>query len=270
MNYIDDVRDDPKIAPRAYWLNTSSNEPVQKLIAHNLTDHADAIDSLLCGSGLPVPVNHAADYRNLTSAQENVWSLLYLTGYLTRAPEEVANAHPLPGSGMEILSVPNREVSTLFRDEVKKWFSHRLTGEQRAELLQAFWKPDAELFAKSLSRTLLAAVSAHEYREHFYHCMLEGMLLSPVRTQTVSGLEAGKGRSDILVLDMNRAAVMEVKCAAEERELTNLVENGLKQIVDKQYDALFRANPSVRTVLHWSIAFCRKSCLAKAVVACER
>lgn len=269
LNYVVDHMKDPQRDPTAYWLNTSGNELVQRLIAHNSTDLTDSIDSLLDGNFLPAHINYATNYKNLTSTPENIWSLLYLTGYLTKAPKEVADELLLPGSGMDMLTIPNKEVTEIFRDELKKWFSHRLTSSQRTDLLQAFWKPDAELFAKLLSQTLLVSISMYDYREHFYHGMLTGMFLS-TKAQTVSNLEAGEGRSDILVRDKNLAAVIEVKRTTEEKELPSLVEKGLKQIIDNQYDARFRGNPSIRTVLHWSIVFCKKSCLAKAIVACEQ
>ena len=193
-------------------------------------------------------------------------TLLYFTGYLTKAPKEVADELLLPGSGMDILTIPNREVAQIFKEELKVWFSRRLTGAQRTDLLQAFWKPDAELFVKLLSQTLLVSISMHDYREHFYHGILTGIFLS-TKAQTVSNLEAGEGRSDILIRDNTMAAVIEVKRAREEKELPSLVEKGLKQITDNQYDARFRLNPSIRTILHWSIAFCKKRCMAKVIVA---
>ena len=266
MNYVDDVQNNSETAPQAYWLHTSDNELVQRLIAHNTTDLTDTIDFLLDGNCLPAHINYATDYKNLTSTPENIWSLLYFTGYLTRASKEAADELLLPGSDMDILTIPNREVAQIFREELKTWFSRRLTGAQRADLTQAFWKPDAELFVKLLSRTLLVSISMHDYREHFYHGLLTGIFLS-TKAQTVSNLEAGTGRSDILVRDNTMAAVIEVKRAREEKEFPSLVEKGLKQIKDKQYDARFRINPSIRTILHWSIAFCKKSCMARAIVA---
>ena len=269
LNYVVDHKKDSQREPKAYWLNTSGNELVQRLIAHNPTDLTDTIDSLLAGNVLPVDINYATNYKNLTSTAEDIWSILYFTGYLTKAPKEMADELLLPGSGMDILTIPNREVTEIFRDELKKWFSHRLTSSQRTDLLQAFWKPDAKLFEKLLSQTLLVSISMYDYLEHFYHGMLTGIFLS-TKAQTVSNLEAGEGRSDILVRDRNMAAVIEVKRTTEEKKLPGLVEEGLKQIIDNQYDARFRANPSIRTILHWSIAFCKKSCVAKAIVACEQ
>ncbi len=170
----------------------------------------------------------------------------------------------MPGSGMDILTIPNKEVAEIFQEELKEWFSHRLTSLQRTDLLQAFWQPDSELFVKLLSQTLLVSISMYDYREHFDHGMLTGIFLS-TKAQTVSNLETGEGRSDILVRDGNMAAVIEVKRAKSEKELPLLVEQGLKQIADNHYDARFRSNLSIGTILHWSIAFCKKSCLAHAL-----
>ncbi len=268
LNYVSDVLAEPDTPPQAYWLHTSDNELVQRLIANNPADLTDNIDSLLAGDFLPAHISVAPSYHNLTSSPENIWTLLYYTGYLTKVPKDVADKLLLPGSAFDLLRIPNKEVALIFNEELKEWFSRHLTSAQRTDLYQAFWEPDAERFIEMLSQTLLVSISMYDYKEHFYHGMLTGLFLS-TRAQTVSNLEAGEGRSDILVQDGSMAAVIEVKRTKNAGDLPSLVEKGMKQIVDNKYDALFRANPSVRTILHWSIAFCKKSCLAKAVVASE-
>ena len=274
MNYVSDVLAEPDTPPQAYWLHTSDNEFVRKLIDHSSAgcpgacDVIDSIASLLAGDFLPAHISVAPGYNDLTSSPENIWTLLYYTGYLTKASKGVADKLLLPGSGFDLLRIPNKEVASIFNEELKEWFSRHLTSAQRSDLYQAFWEPDAERFGEMLSQTLLVSISMYDYKEHFYHGMLTGLFIS-TRAQTVSNLEAGEGRSDILVQDGSMAAVIEVKCTKDAGELPSLVEKGMKQIADNKYDALFRANPSVSTILHWSIAFCKKSCLAKAVVASE-
>lgn len=269
MNYVSDVLAEPDTPPQAYWLHTSNNELVRRLIANNPADLTDNIDSLLAGDFLPAHISVAPSYNNLTSSPENIWTLLYYTGYLTKASKGVADKLLLPGSSFDLLRIPNKEVASIFNEELKEWFSRHLTIAQRTDLYQAFWAPNAERFVEMLSQTLLVSISMYDYKEHFYHGMLTGLFIS-TRAQTVSNLEAGEGRSDILVRDGGMAAVIEVKRTKNAEELPSLVEKGMKQLVDNKYDALFRANPFVRTILHWSIAFCKKSCMAKAVVASEQ
>ncbi len=269
INYVSDAMAEPNTSPQAYWLHTSDNELVRRLIASNPADLTDTIDFLLAGGILPVQLSIAPSYKNLTFSPENIWSLLYFTGYLTRVPKAVADKLLPSGTNMDALAIPNKEISKIFKEELKEWFSKRLTNAQRTDLYQAFWKPDADRFVEMLSRTLLVSISMYDYKELFYHGMLTGIFLSTM-AQTVSNLEAGEGRSDILVWDGSMAAVIEVKRTKNAEDLPSLVEQGMKQIADNKYDAMLRANPSVRTILHWSIAFCKKSCMAKAVVASEQ
>ena len=265
LNYVVDHKNNPQLEPKAYWLHSSDNALVQRLVAHNSTDLSPTIDTLLDGSTLQTQINLTPNYKNLASTAANIWSLLYLTGYLTRTPKDAAYALP----GTDRLAIPNREVEEIFREDLKEWFSHRLAGSQRTELYQAFWQADAEHFARLLSDILLVSISMYDYREHFYHGVLTGIFLS-TKTCTISNLEAGEGRSDILVWEGDNAAVIEVKRTEKEEELPALLDQGMRQIVDNQYDARFRANPEIRTIYHWSVAFCRKSCLARAVLACKR
>ena len=95
--------------------------------------------------------------------------------------------------------------------------------------------------------------------------MLAGIFISTA-AQTFSNLETGEGRSDILVIDNRKAAVIEVKRTTRVQDLPALVEEGMQQIAAKQYDTRVKAIPMVRTILHWSIAFCKKTCLAKAQI----
>ena len=104
-------------------------------------------------------------------------------------------------------------------------------------------------------------------RENYYHGLLTGYLLA-MYPKTYSNLEAGKGFFDIQVTDGGRAFIMEVKRTDKETDnLELLAEQGLQQIAKRRYDVRLVANPAINTVLHWSIAFCKKSCFAKVLVA---
>ena len=263
MRYIDDAQGKPNTRPKAYWLHTSANALLQRLIDGSTSDLTDVIDTLLEGGSFVAKLNLCPTYGQLSATPENIWSLLYQTGYLTRIPKGMPDKSLLPESDLELLAIPNREIAWLFREELEHWFSKQVTASQRNGLCTAFWKPDAELFAKLLSETLLVSISMYDYKEHFYHGMLAGIFISTA-AQTFSNLETGEGRSDILVIDNRKAAVIEVKRTTRVQDLPALVEEGMQQIAAKQYDTRVKAIPMVRTILHWSIAFCKKTCLAKA------
>ncbi len=264
MNYVADHRT-AQPAPKAYWLHSSDNALVRRLVANSTTDLTPSIDILLEGGTLLTKINHTPGYKNLASTPANIWSLLYLTGYLTKVPQDANYALP----GTDALTIPNKEIREIFCEDLREWFSHRLQSPQRSELHEAFWKPDADRFAKLLSDILLVSISVFDYREHFYHGVLTGIFLS-TNTYTISNLETGEGRSDILVWEGDKAAVIEVKRARNEEELPALLDMGIRQIADNHYDARFRANPAIHTIFHWSMAFCRKSVLARVVLAVQR
>ena len=201
--------------------------------------------------------------------RDNACSILHFTGYLTMTHNARMERSFLPGSSREILTIPNREVEEIFREDLKEWFSHRLAGSQRTELYQDFWQADAEHFAGLLSDSLPAGIGLHVLSEPFCHCLLTA-IFHATQIQAVSYPDTGEGSSHILVWHLDKAAVIAVKSTDSEEELSALLDKGMQQIVDNQYDARFRANPEIRTIHHWSVAFCRKSCLARARLSLER
>lgn len=266
QNYVVDHKRDPQLAPKAYWLGTGGNDLLQRLVAQAIADPRD-IDALLDDGMLAAHTNLFPDCWDLT--RDNACSILHFTGYLTMTHNARMERSFLPGSSREILTIPNREVEEIFREDLKEWFSHRLAGSQRTELYQAFWQADAEHFAGLLSDSLPAGIGLHVLSEPFCHCLLTA-IFHATQIQAVSYPDTGEGSSHILVWHLDKAAVIAVKSTDSEEELSALLDKGMQQIVDNQYDARFRANPEIRTIHHWSVAFCRKSCLARAKLSLER
>ena len=264
QNYVVDHRRDPQLAPKAYWLGTGGNDLLQRLVAQTLADPSD-IDALLDGGTRAAHTNLFPDCWDLT--RDNACSILLFAGYLTMAQQEEGRSQQ--GQDSDILTIPNREVARIFTSALREWFSRSLKDIQRTSLCQAFLDADAKRFAGLLSDSLPAGIGLHVLSEPFCHCLLTG-IFHATQIQAVSVPDAGEGRSGILVWHLDRAAVIAVKCTDSEEELPHLLDKGMQQIVDNQYDARFRANPAIRTIHHWSVAFCRKSCLARAVLACKR
>lgn len=160
-------------------------------------------------------------------------------------------------------------MAKIFTSALREWFSRSLQDSRRTSLCQAFLNADAKHFAGLLSDSLPAGIGLHVLSEPFCHCLLTA-IFHATQIQAVSYPDTGEGSSHILVWHLDRAAVMAVKNTDSEEELSALLDKGMQQIVDNQYDARFRANPEIRTIHHWSVAFCRKSCLARARLSLER
>lgn len=247
---------------------------------------ADDIAKLVSGGVLVTQVNLEPTYDSLDSSAENLWSLLYLSGYLTTASEEQtqkSGISPNPNRDEMALVIPNMEIHKIFEKEVQRWFDGAVSKKQTTALLEAFWKTDTERFKKEIEAILLKNVSSKDLakepassakssdespRENFYHGLLVGYFLVAY-PDTLSNMEVGEGFYDIQVLDNNtgRAAIVEVKrCADEKEDLLGLAEKGLKQIEKNKYNVRLLSDPSVKTLIHWSIAFCKKSCEARAII----
>lgn len=149
-------------------------------------------------------------YDYLHSSEENLWSVLYLTGYLTTVRKD-----ELPESleeGETALKIPNKEIREIFESTVKKWFEDYAKETERHALFAAVWSGESDKLTKEMSKLLRVTISYHDYKEDFYHAFLAGIFAGAGYT-VESNKEHGEGRSDIVVYDASegRAAVFEVK-----------------------------------------------------------
>ena len=267
MKYLADVQSVPEAKPKAYWVGTSGNELTKAFLGRIPSTVQDDIASLTEGKTIAVEINEALNYNQIDTAEDNFWTLLYLTGYLTPSSDS-ANCVVPPGPGRTVLAIPNREVKDVFKSEIKSWFSQMLPKNKQQDFFELFWKADAQNLEKTLGTMLLtsSSVQDYKYREHFYHSLLLGffMLLYPV----TSNRETGEGFYDLVVQDERekRAAVIEVKRADSEKELEASVEKALTQVEERQYDVELKAR-GYTTIYHWGMAFFKKSC--KMGVRCE-
>ncbi len=267
MKYLADVQSVPEAKPKAYWVGTSGNELTKAFLGRIPSTVQDDIASLTEGKTIAVEINEALNYNQIYTAEDNFWTLLYLTGYLTPSSDS-ANCVVPPGPGRTVLAIPNREVKDVFKSEIKSWFSQMLPKNKQQDFFELFWKADAQNLEKTLGTMLLtsSSVQDYKYREHFYHSLLLGffMLLYPV----TSNRETGEGFYDLVVQDERekRAAVIEVKRADSEKELEASVEKALTQVEERQYDVELKAR-GYTTIYHWGMAFFKKSC--KMGVRCE-
>ncbi len=262
MNHVKDLLLNPSMEPKNYWENTSDNSIIRMFLERTDFDIHDKFETLLSGGYIKETVTDQLTYDMLTSSEENLWSLLYLTGYLTRMRKE-----ELPGGSLQpgqiALKIPNAEIRSIFQKSVKAWFTETSRRSNRDELFAALWSGDTEKLTAILSDLLFDTISYHDYRESFYHAFLTG-LVSGAGYQVESNYENGFGRADLVIRDRRnrRAAVIEAKWTDFEKKLEQECGNALRQIAERQY-AKKTERSGYREVWSYGIAFYKKQCLVR-------
>ena len=256
INYCDDLRSDPRAEPKAYWLNTSGNAMVRSLIQKAKTGTARMeIEELIAGKTILKTLNEQLTHNEIDDSIENVWSLLYMTGYLTITER--------PSGGKYALRIPNREVRQIYTQQVLSWFreSVRKDTDKLTALYTAFEAGDTETIANYLNRQLITTVSFHDARESFYHGFLLALLSTCATWEVSSNAETGIGRADIIVEreDGQLGFVIEIKDVRDRQKMDAACEAAMKQIEEKDYTAVLRRY-GVEKIWAYGIAFCDKKC----------
>ena len=267
ISYVDHISADPHAEPEAFWINTSGNDLVKRFIDKADKTTQNEIERLIAGEAIEKKVRLDLTYHELDSSIDNLWSVLFTTGYLTKTGRAI--------NGVYKLVIPNREVREVFILQIQEWFRKRMADDEKPmrEFCRAFLKGEPERIEKRLNIILnrmisvLDAKAPDDKKENFYHGLLLGLLRSEINWLILSNAESGDGFSDILIEpeDPDAGIVIEVKYASSVAGLEKACEEALKQIREKRYDERLR-NDGRTDVLTYGIAFCRKRCK----VVCER
>ena len=260
MNYLRDLQRDPKAKPASYWKNTSDNAIIRSFIDYTEAGITQKLETLLTGGYIVQQIEENLTYDYLHSSEENLWSILYSTGYLTQIREE-ALSHELPEDTVALM-IPNAEIRQIFESTVKKWFSDTAQTENRKALLDATWSGDTETLTAEMNKLLRKTISYHDYREDFYHAFLAG-IFTGAGYSVESNREHGEGRSDVLIKNPRNAriAIFEAKYAKKLGDLETCCEAALQQIDKRQYATEFEDDyDSIRC---YGIAFYKKRCLVR-------
>ena len=260
MNYLRDLQRDPKAKPASYWKNTSDNSIIRSFIDYAGRSISRKLETLLSGGYILQRIEENLTYDYLHSSEENLWSILYLTGYLTQAREEDLPA-PLPEK-TSALMIPNAEIKEIFQTTIQKWFDESAQTWNRKILFDAVWSGKAEVLTEQMNKLLRKTISYHDYREDFYHAFLAG-IFAGAGYEVDSNKEHGEGRSDVVVLDPegDRVAIFEAKYSRTQDAMSKDCAAALEQIEDRQYAKEFEDDYD--SVLCYGIAFYKKRCLVK-------
>ena len=251
INYVYALRVDPQAEPKAYWLNTSGNAMVRELISKSADGTTQMeIERLIEGETITKTLNEQLTHNEIRSSIGNIWSLLYMTGYLTTAQR--------PSGSRYELRIPNREVRQIYMQQVLSWFNHKVESEtdKLTNLYAAFETGDVDTIKEILDEQLLDTVSFYDARESFYHGFLLALLSTCASWNVSSNIETGKGRSDIIAGRKDRKVgfVVEVKDVKDEEKLDAACEAALRQIDERDYTAILRRF-RVKEIHKYGIAF---------------
>ena len=262
MNYLCDLQRNPEAKPDSYWKNTSDNAIIRSFIDYAGSSITKKLETLLAGGYIVEQIDESLTYDYLHSSEENLWSILYLTGYLTTVREEdLSTSVP---DGLLALAIPNAEIQEIFETTVMKWFSDSAKTWSRQILFDAVWRNDCELLTQEMNKLLRKTISYHDYKEDFYHAFLAG-IFAGAGYSVESNKEHGEGRSDIVVSDIvnGRVAVFEVKKSDALADLISDCESAPAQIDDRMYAKEFEDDYD--EVLCYGISFFKKRCLVNGI-----
>lgn len=264
MNYLLELQRNPKAKPVSYWKNTSDNAVIRSFIDYAGSNITGKLETLLAGGTIVQRVDENLTYDYLHSSEENLWSMLYLTGYLTKAREEDYNGKLADGT--VALMIPNAEIKEIFETTVVKWFDDSTKKCDRSTLFHAVWNGDSGNLTKEMNVLLRRTISYHDYKEDFYHAFLAG-IFTGAGYMVDSNKEHGEGRSDVVVYDPinSRVAVFEAKYTKSLDKLESECDAALQQIDDRMYAKEYEDDYD--QILCYGISFFKKRCMVKKKLA---
>lgn len=260
MNYMRDLQQNPEAAPASYWKNTSDNAVIRSFIEYAGSNITKKLETLLSGGYIVQRIDENLTYDYLHSSEDNLWSILYLTGYLTKVREEDLKA-PVR-ENMTALTIPNAEIREIFETTIIKWFDDSAKSWNRSALFDAVWTGNSEKVTQEMNVLLRKTISYHDYKEDFYHAFLAG-IFTGAGYSVESNREHGEGRSDIVVYDTTngRVAVFEAKLSRSVDRMEADCDTALEQITDRMY--MKELEEDYDQIFGYGIAFFKKRCLLK-------
>ncbi|MBR2256634.1 MAG: AAA family ATPase [Blautia sp.] len=239
--------------PKNYWRNTSSNGVIEEFVGRFKV--SGKFETLMNGSIITETISDELTYDILHESEQNLWSVLLMTGYLTKAD-------PAARGETVALKIPNAEIAGIFQDTVAVHFREKLDVAKQEAMMQALWAGDAETASTLMSDLLWKTISYMDYHEDYYHAFMAGLFVDR-GYETKSNKERGLGRPDLQLFDVDnrRAMIIEVKKTDSKANMEKSCDEALKQIVDNEYAKNLDAG--FETIFCYGIAFFQKSAMIK-------
>ena len=263
ISYCDNLRADPDARPEDYWSNTSGNAIVRRFIDLANEKTRDEIERLIAGETIVKEIRQELTYGELDSSIENLWSVLFTTGYLTSRGRIDGDKYAL--------AIPNYEIRKLFIQQIREWFRNQTIKDKKTldKFCKAFPEQDAEQIEELFNDYLWNTISIRdtagrkEQRESFYHGILLGILGCQDEWLVKSNAESGIGYSDILIeIRKNRIGIVIEMKYAQDGNLEAACQDALRQIEEKSYEARLKED-GMRNIIKYGIACYKKECKVK-------
>ena len=261
INYVDDLVSDPNVQPKSYWINSSGNDLVKRFIEQADITTKDEIEQLIAGNAVEKRIRSDLTYDKIDNSIDNIWSVLFTTGYLTRLGKA--------DNGVYKLIIPNQEIREVFVQQIREWFNQIVANNRAStdKINQRFLEGEAETIQQELTMFLGETIrvfdtkARNEEKEIFYHGILLGILKNYSGWVVKSNRESGDGFADIRLKPKNPDAgiIVELKYVRSLNDLDQACERALEQIEDRRYDTELREDGR-NDILAYGIAFCRKRC----------
>ena len=260
LNYIRDLQSDNTAVPQSYWKKTSGNTIIRSFIDYAGASITRKLETLLEGGYIVQKIEEDLTYDYLHSSENNLWSVLYLTGYLTKVSGSAVMG--LRNNGEVALTIPNLEVKEIFESTIMRWFDDNAKIWNREQLFTAVWNGDEQRITEELNKLLRRTISYHDYREDFYHAFLAG-IFTGAGYMVESNREQGEGRSDIVIYNpvAGQVAIFEARYTRKLENLASDCDRAIAQIDDRMYAKEFEAEYD--QVLCYGISFFKKRCIVK-------
>ena len=260
VNYCGDLRDASVTSPQNYWVNTSSNDIIRRFVSKANTTTRDELELLIDGGSVKKMIRQELTYRDLDSSIDNLWSILFTTGYLTQRGTESGD--------LTELVIPNREIRWIFVQQIREWFREESVKdtEKLERFCRAFQENDTTAIEKGFNDYLWNTISIRdtsvrkEMKENFYHGILLGLLAYMDGWLVKSNAESGEGYSDISIEIRQHeiGIVIELKYA-EDGAFEAGCQEALRQIHEKEYESALIKN-GLHTIYRYGIACYKKRC----------
>ena len=276
LNYVSDLQQKAGVEPKDYWANTSGNDILKQFLNSKFNPRSD-FEALLNGRYIKKRIVENITYNDLITSEDNLWSVLLMTGYLTVVPEDEAPADDISNNDINgvYLRLVNNEIKELFSTTVSDWFKETVYRNSRDDLFKALWSGDAVTLASIISRYLRSTISFYDYSESFYHAFLAGLFTGysdisvtpkrkPGSISIKSNREYGEGRADVVIENRvtHTAAVLEFKVADNIVDTPSMCDVALSQIHDIGYAEALQEDEGY-DLINYGVIFYKKRCFIK-------